>query len=61
VIRLINADTGEAMSHQNVMVEQAVRTGFLAHNQCNSRTVEVNPGEIVLWARPLPLWKPDFQ
>jgi hypothetical protein len=120
VIRLINADTGEPMSHQNaviewdadveesivyvggkgrgtipilegsenftlkpatkdygdpnrlayfscsgptiaVPVEQAVHRGFVAHNQCNSRTVQVNPGEIVFWARPLPLWKPDFQ
>jgi hypothetical protein len=120
VIRLINAETGEPMSHQNVMVEwdadaeeslvyvggkgrgtmglldgsanfslkpgtkeygdpnrlaffscsgptiavpvqQAIRTGFVAHNECNGRTVQAGPGEIVFWARPLPLWKPDFQ
>lgn len=120
VIRLINADTGEPMSHQNVMVEwdadaeesivyvggkgrgtmpilesaknftlrpgikdygdpnrlayfscsgptiavpveQALHRGFVAHNECNNRTAQVNPGEIVFWARPLPLWKPDFQ
>jgi hypothetical protein len=120
VIRLINADTGEPMSHQNVLVEwdadaeesivyvggkgrgtmpilessenftlkpgvkdygdpdrlayfscsgptiavpvaQAIHKGFIAHNECNNRTVQVNPGEIVFWARPLPLWKPDFQ
>ena len=120
VIRLINADTGEPMSHQNVVIEwdadaeesivyvggtgrgtipilegsenftlkpstkdygdpnrltffscsgptiavpvqQAVHKGFVAHNECNGRTVQVNPGEIVFWARPLPLWKPDFQ
>ncbi|HEY2856996.1 MAG TPA: hypothetical protein VGJ21_01105 [Terracidiphilus sp.] len=120
VIRLINADTGEPMSHQNVLVEwdadaeestiyvggkgrgtmlvvegtrnftmkpgtkdygdptaspssvaaappsrspvdQAIHKGFIAHNECNGRTVEINPGEIVFWARPLPLWKPDFQ
>lgn len=120
VIRLINADTGAPMSHQNVFVEwdadaeesvvyvggkgrgampilegsghftmkpgtkdygdpnrlafyscsgptiavpveQAVLQGFAAHNECNGRTAEVNPGEVVFWARPLPLWKPDFQ
>jgi hypothetical protein len=120
VIRLINADTGAPMSHQNVLVEwdadaeesiiyvggkgigtmsilqgganftlkpgvkdygdpnrlayfscsgptiavpveQAIHKGFVAHNECNTRTVQVNPGEIVFWARPLPLWKPDFQ
>ncbi len=120
VIRLINVDTGEPMSHQNVVIEwdadaeeslvyvggkgrgtmqivtggqiftlkpatkdygdpnrlayfscsgptiavpvqQAVHTGFVAHNECNTRTVQVNPGEIIFWARPLPLWKPDFQ
>jgi len=120
VIRLINAETGEPMSHQNVLVEwdadaeeslvyvggkgrgtmdlldgsanftlkpgtkeygdpnrlaffscsgptiavpvqQAIRTGFVAHNECNSRTMQAGPGEIVFWARPLPLWKPDFQ
>jgi hypothetical protein len=120
IIRLINADTGEPMSHQNVLVEwdadaeestiyvggkgrgtmhvvegtqnftmkpgvkeygdpnrlafyscsgptiavpvdQAIHKGFIAHNECNNRTVEVSPGEIVFWARPLPLWKPDFQ
>jgi hypothetical protein len=120
VIRLINVDTGEPMSHQNVVIEwdadaeesliyvggkgrgttdilagsqnftlkpatkdygdpnrlayfscsgptlavpvqQAVRKGFVAHNECNTRTVQANPGEIVFWARPLPLWKPDFQ
>jgi hypothetical protein len=120
IIRLINAETGEPMSHQNVLVEwdddaeestvyvggkgrgtmaildgtqnftikpgikeygdpnrlayfscsgptiavpveQAIHTGFIAHNECNNRTIQVNPGEIVFWARPLPLWKPDFQ
>jgi hypothetical protein len=120
VIRLINAETGEPMSHQNVQVEwdadaeeslvyvggkgrgtmqlipgsanftmkpatkdygdpnrlayfscsgptiavpvqQAIHAGFVAHNECNSRTAEANPGEIVFWARPLPLWVPDFQ
>lgn len=120
VIRLINAETGAPMSHQNVMVEwdadaeeslvyvggkgrgtiellagsanftmkpgtkdygdpnrlayfscsgptiavpvqQAIRTGFVAHNECNGRTVQASPGEIVFWARPLPLWVPDFQ
>jgi hypothetical protein len=120
VIRLINAETGDPMSHQNVQVEwdadaeeslvyvggkgrgtmqllpgsenftmkpgtkdygdpnrlaffscsgptiavpvqQAIRAGFVAHNECNGRTAQANPGEIVFWARPLPLWKPDFQ
>jgi hypothetical protein len=120
IIRLINAETGEPMSHQNVVLEwdadaeeslvyvggkgrgtvqlldgganftmkpgtkdygdanrlayfscsgptiavpvqQAIRTGFVAHNECNGRTAQANPGEIVFWARPLPLWKPDFQ
>jgi len=120
IIRLINAETGEPMSHQNVQVEwdadaeeslvyvggkgrgtmellpgssdftlkpgtkdygdpnrlaffscsgptiavpveQAIRAGFVAHNECNGRTVQASPGEIVFWARPLPLWKPDFQ
>ncbi|HEX6495926.1 MAG TPA: hypothetical protein VF018_10605 [Acidobacteriaceae bacterium] len=120
VIRLINAETGAPMSHQNVMVEwdadaeeslvyvggkgrgtiellagsanftmkpgtkeygdpnrlayfscsgptiavpvqQAIRTGFVARNECNGRTVQANPGEIVFWGRPLPLWVPDFQ
>jgi hypothetical protein len=120
VIRLINAETGEPMSHQSVQVEwdadaeeslvyvggkgrgtmqllpgsanltmrpatkdygdpnrlayfscsgptiavpvqQAIRAGFVAHNECNGRTVQAGPGEIVFWARPLPLWKPDFQ
>jgi hypothetical protein len=120
VIRLINVETGEPMSHQNVLVEwdadaeeslvyvggkgrgtmalldgsanftlkpgtkdygdpnrlaffscsgptiavpvqQAIRAGFVAHNECNGRTVQAGPGEIVFWARPLPLWKPDFQ
>ena len=120
VIRLINAETGEPMSHQNVQVEwdadaeeslvyvggkgrgtmellpgssdstlrpafkdygdpnrlaffscsgptlavpvqQAIRKGFVAHNECNGRTAQASPGEIVYWARPLPLWKPDFQ
>jgi hypothetical protein len=120
VIRLINAETGAPMSHQNVMVEwdadaeeslvyvggkgrgtmqllsgsanftlkpgtkeygdpnrlaffscsgptiavpvqQAVHKGFVAHNLCNGRTADANPGEIVFWARPLPLWVPDFQ
>ena len=120
VIRLINAETGEPMSHQNVLVQwdadaeeslvyvggkgrgtmdlldgsanftlkpgtkeygdpnrlaffscsgptiavpvqQAIRTGFVAHNECNGRTVQAGPGEIVFWARPLSLWKPDFQ
>jgi hypothetical protein len=120
IIRLINAETGEPMSHQNVVLEwdadaeeslvyvggkgrgtvqlldgganftmkpgtkdygdsnrlayfscsgptiavpvqQAIRAGFVAHNECNGRTVQANPGEIVFWARPLPLWKPDFQ
>jgi hypothetical protein len=44
-----------------VPVQQAIRQGFVAHNECNSRTVQAGPGEIVFWARPLPLWKPDFQ
>jgi len=120
IIRLINAETGDPMSHQNVQIEwdadaeeslvyvggkgrgtmdilvgsanftmkpgtkdygdpnrlaffscsgptiavpvqQAIHTGFVAHNECNTRTVQANPGEIVFWARPLPLWKPDFQ
>ncbi len=120
VIRLINAETGDPMSHQRIQIEwdddreeslvyvggkgrgtmdildgsanftmkpgtkdygdpnrlaffscsgptiavptqQAIRTGFVAHNECNGRTVQANPGEIVFWARPLPLWKPDFQ
>ena len=120
VIRLINAETGGPMSHQNVVVEwdadaeeslvyvggkgrgtmqllegganftmkpgtkdygdpnrlayfscsgptiavpvqQALHTGFVAHNACNGRTAEASPGEIVFWARPLPLWVPDFQ
>jgi hypothetical protein len=120
VIRLINADTGEPMSHQNVLVEwdadaeesivyvggkgrgtleilaggqnftlkpgvkdygdpnrlayfscsgpvvaveaqQARRSGFVARNLCNDRTATAAPGEIVFWARPLPLLKPDFQ
>jgi hypothetical protein len=120
VIRLINAETGDPMSHQRIQIEwdgdreeslvyvggkgrgtmdvlddsanftmkpgtkdygdpnrlaffscsgptiavptqQAIRTGFVAHNECNGRTVQVSPGEIVFWARPLPLWKPDFQ
>jgi hypothetical protein len=120
IIRLINAETGEPMSHQNVQVEwdadaeesliyvggkgqgtmqllpgssdftlrpatkdygdpnrlayfscsgptlavpvqQAIHKGFVAHNDCNGRTAQANPGEIVFWARPLPLWKPDFQ
>jgi hypothetical protein len=120
VIRLINAETGDPMSHQNVQVEwdadaeesiiyvggegrgtvevlsgssdftmkpgtkdygdpnrlsffscsgptiavpvqQALERGFVAHNECNGRTAQANPGEIVFWARPLPLWKPDFQ
>jgi hypothetical protein len=120
IIRLINAETGEPMSHQNVVLEwdadaeeslvyvggkgrgtvqllegganftmkpgtkdygdpnrlayfscsgstiavpvqQAIRAGYVAHNECNGRTVQANPGEIVFWARPLPLWKPDFQ
>jgi hypothetical protein len=120
VIRLINAETGEPMSHQNVLVDwdadgeeflvyvggkgrgtmglldgsanftlkpgtkdygdpnrlaffscsgptiavpvqQAIHRGFVAHNECNGRTVQAGPGEIVFWARPLPLWKPDFQ
>jgi hypothetical protein len=120
VIRLINAETGDPMSHQNVVVEwdadaeesqvyvggkgrgtvqllegsanftmkpgtkdygdpnrlayfscsgptiavpvqQAIRAGFVAHNECNGRTVQASPGEIVFWARPLPLWVPDFQ
>jgi hypothetical protein len=120
IIRLINAETGEPMSHQRVVVEwdadaeeslvyvggkgrgtmdilygsanftmkpgtkdygdpnrlaffscsgptiavpvqQAIRKGFVAHNECNTRTVQAGPGEIVFWARPLPLWKPDFQ
>jgi hypothetical protein len=120
VIRLINAETGDPMSHQRIQIEwdgdreeslvyvggkgrgtmdilddsanftmkpgtkdygdpnrlaffscsgptiavptqQAIRTGFVAHNECNGRTVQASPGEIVFWARPLPLWKPDFQ
>ncbi|HEY3989438.1 MAG TPA: hypothetical protein VGM02_09085 [Acidobacteriaceae bacterium] len=120
IIRLINAETGEPMSHQNILVEwdadaeeslvyvggkgrgtvellagsanltmrpgtkdygdpnrlaffscsgptiavpveQAIRAGFVAHNECNGRTAQASPGEIVFWARPLPLWKPDFQ
>jgi hypothetical protein len=120
IIRLINAETGEPMSHQRVQiewdadaeeslvyvggkgrgtmdildgsatftmmpgtkdygdpyrlaffscsgptiavpVEQAIRKGFVAHNECNARTAQASPGEIVFWARPLPLWKPDFQ
>ena len=120
IIRLINAETGDPMSHQNVQIEwdadaeeslvyvggkgrgtmdilvgsanftmkpgtkdygdpnrlaffscsgptiavpvqQAIRKGFVAHNECNGRTVQASPGEIVFWARPLPLWKPDFQ
>jgi hypothetical protein len=120
IIRLINAETGEPMSHQRVVVQwdadaeeslvyvggkgqgtmgildggtnltlkpgtkdygdpnrlafyscsgptiavpvqQALRAGFVAHNECNGRTVQASPGEIVFWARPLPLWKPDFQ
>jgi hypothetical protein len=120
VIRLINAETGDPMSHQSVQVEwdadaeeslvyvggkglgtmqllpgsanftlrpaskdygdpnrlayfscsgptlavpvqQAIHAGFVAHNECNGRTAQANPGEIVFWARPLPLWKPDFQ
>jgi hypothetical protein len=120
VIRLINAETGGPMSHQNVVVEwdadaeeslvyvggkgrgtvpllegsanftmkpgtkeygdpnrlayfscsgptiavpvqQALRAGFVAHNECNGRTAQAGPGEIVFWARPLPLWVPDFQ
>ncbi|HEY6446007.1 MAG TPA: hypothetical protein VIY53_06080 [Acidobacteriaceae bacterium] len=44
-----------------VPVQQALRAGFVAHNECNSRTAQAKPGEIVFWARPLPLWKPDFQ
>jgi hypothetical protein len=120
VIRLINAETGDPMSHQRIQIEwdgdreeslvyvggkgrgtmdildgsanftmkpgtkdygdpnrlaffscsgptiavptqQAIRAGFVAHNECNGRTVQAGPGEIVFWARPLPLWKPDFQ
>lgn len=44
-----------------VPVQQALHTGFVAHNECNGRSVQANPGEIVFWARPLPLWVPDFQ
>jgi hypothetical protein len=120
VIRLINADSGAPMSHQNVQVEwdadaeesiiyvggagrgtmdvlannsiftmkpgvkdygdpnrlaffscsgptiavpvqQATKDGFVSHNECTDRTAQAKPGEIVFWARPLPLWKPDFQ
>lgn len=120
VIRLINAETGRPMSHQNVQIEwdddaeesivfiggqgrgtipllsdrdnltmkpgvkdwgdpnrlaffscsgptiavpvqQARRAGFVAHNECNDKTAQAKPGEIVFWARPLPLWVPDFQ
>lgn len=120
IIRILNADTGGPMSHQNVLVEwdedaeesmvyvggkgrgemdtlpggvhftmrpafkdwgdpnrlayfscsgpvvaveaqQARRSGFVARNLCNDRTATAAPGEIVFWARPLPLLKPDFQ
>jgi len=44
-----------------IPVQQAIRAGFVAHNECNGRTAQANPGEIVFWARPLPLWVPDFQ
>jgi hypothetical protein len=120
IIRILNADTGGPMSHQNVLVEwdadaeesivyvggkgrgemealtggvhftmrpafkdwgdpnrlayfscsgpvvaveaqQARRTGFVARNMCNDRTATAQPGEIIFWARPLPLLQPDFQ
>ena len=49
---------GEAAS---VSIEQATRSGFVPPNNCNDRTAQAKPGEIIFWARPLPLWKPDFQ
>lgn len=120
VIRLINANTGRPMEHQNVLVEwdadaeestvyvggggkgellivpgsrnillkpatknygdpnrlsyfsctsqatsipleQAVKDGYVTHNDCTGRTIRAKPGEVVFWAHPLPLWKPDFQ
>jgi hypothetical protein len=120
IIRILNAETGGPMSHQNVLVEwdadaeesivyvggkgrgemealtggvhftmrpafkdwgdpnrlayfscsgpvvaveaqQARRAGFVAHNLCNDRTATAQPGEIIFWARPLPLLQPDFQ
>ncbi len=44
-----------------VDVTTAIRSGFVAHNECTSRALIAAPGEIVFWAKPLPLWKPDFQ
>jgi hypothetical protein len=120
IIRILNADTGGPMSHQNVLIEwdadaeesivyvggkgrgemetlaggvnftmrpafkdwgdpnrlayfscsgpvvaveaqQARRSGFVARNLCSDRTATAAPGEIIFWARPLPLLKPDFQ
>jgi hypothetical protein len=120
IIRILNADTGGPMSHQNVLVEwdadaeesivyvggkgrgemaplpggvnftvrpafkdygdanrlayfscsgpvvaveaqQARSRGFVARNLCSDRTATAAPGEIIFWARPLPLLKPDFQ
>jgi hypothetical protein len=44
-----------------VEAQQARRAGFVARNLCNDRTATVQPGEIIFWARPLPLLQPDFQ
>lgn len=44
-----------------VDVETALRSGFVARNDCSTRTATAGPGEIVFWARPLPKWRPDFQ
>lgn len=120
IVRLINADTGRPMEHQNVLVEwdadaeestvyvggggvgelrilpgsrnilmkpgtktsgdsnrlayfsctseatsvpleKAVKEGYVTHNDCTGRTLQAKPGEVIFWAHPLPLWKPDFQ
>jgi hypothetical protein len=46
---------------KKVEVKQVVYTGYVPHNKCGRHTFNPKPGEVVVWAKPMPWWRPDFQ
>jgi len=44
-----------------IQISAVLKEGFVACNTCSKKTAAARPGEIVLWAMPLPWWQPDMQ